>query len=98
MRPLASLARFSPVAIRKESERWQIIWCADICPQRLTLSGRTDRSRRMISALQWSRARVFMLGPFTRPTEEESQPDQPLPASLAECVECSVAARLRFLQ
>ena len=31
---LAWLTGFSPIAMRNASLRWQIIWCADIRPQR----------------------------------------------------------------
>ena len=39
--PVAWLTDLSPVTMRKESQRWQTIWWADIRPQRPWLSGRT---------------------------------------------------------
>jgi hypothetical protein len=49
------------VAILNASLRWQIIWCADMRPQRRWLSGRTVFKRRRISALLRSFDKRFML-------------------------------------
>src|SRR5688500_4375109 len=73
--------------MRKASDRWHTIWCADMRPHRRTLSGRTVFNRRASSALSRGRARVFT-----------SPPEKSLPACLAERGQRPPAARLRFRQ
>src|SRR6266446_3784023 len=64
---VSGLTDFSPVAMRRESARWQIIWGADMRPQRRALSGRIFFSRRRISSLSRRRARVFITLPDATP-------------------------------
>ena len=77
--PLASLTSFPPLIIRNESLKWQIIWCADIRPQRRVLDGVMSLSLRTISARHSALASVFI---------RAASSQEPLPAGLAECGEC----------
>ena len=84
-----SLGATSPDAIRQASAQWQIIWCADIVPQRRALSGRTGLSRRTISSRHSSRASVFMA------SVPGGGAEQALAAGLAERGQRAGAARFR---
>ena len=63
------LIGLSPIMELRESDRWQIVWWADILPQSRGLSTRRLPKRRRIAFLASGWAKVFKL-PSILPTTE----------------------------
>jgi len=83
------LMHFSPSGARRESFRWQIIWWADIFPQRGSLFGPTlsIRSRSSFRSRVFCKVRISMGRHFTTGGALPMTPrKQQMPPSLAWAV------------